>query len=97
MGSLLKERGESRYRDIVESHLQNRLPQQGFHASFEHFANEIAPEEEPAPPAYSQAHPRLPRFAVLGDEDSDLTEDDADPSRLLFHDCHPIGLLNDSQ
>lgn len=74
---------ESKYRDIVESHLQNRLPQEGFHLSFEHLTSETAPEERP-PPAYSQTDPkRLPRTIVLGDEDSDVTEDEADSSRSL--------------
>lgn len=96
MASLHKERGKSKYRDIVESHLQNRLPQEGFHSSFIHFATETAPEERLAPPAYLQTHPRLPRRVVLGDEDSDLTEDDADPSRLPFHGYILVGLLTDN-
>ena len=81
MGSLSK---ESRYRDIVESHLQNRLPEEGFHSSFEHLTHKSAPGERPAPPAYSQTDPRLPRTVVRDDEDSDLSEDEADPSRLLI-------------
>ena len=72
---------ESRYRDIVESHLQNRLPQEGIHSSFDHLANANVPQESPAPPAYSQTDPRLPDTLVLGDQDSDQTEDDADPPR----------------
>ena len=92
MGSFLQ---ESKYRDIVESHLQNRLPQEGLHSSFEHLTSETVPEERPAPPIYSQTDPRLPRTVVLGDDDSDLTEDDADPSRLLLHDHPPGGRSTD--
>ena len=86
---------ESRYRDIVESHLQNRLPLEGFHSSFDHLASGNAPQERPAPPAYSQTDPRLPNIVVLGDQDSDLTEDDADPPRLLFHTYAVVGHSTD--
>ena len=75
---------ESKYHDIVESHLQNRLPQEGFHSSFDHLASATAPQERQAPPAYSQADPRLPNTVVLGDQNSDLIEDDADLLRLLY-------------
>ena len=93
MGSLAK---ESRYRDIVESHLQNRLPQEGLHSSFERLSIEEAAEETRPPPAYSQTDPMLPRGLELSGEDGDLTEDDAGPSRLLLHYKHGIGLPTDS-
>ena len=93
MGSISK---ESRYRDIVESHLQNRLPQEGFHSSFEHLTSENAPQERPAPPAYSQTDPRLPGTVVIGDDDGDLTEDEAEHPRSLFHVCPLVGRSIDS-
>ena len=93
MGPMLK---ESRYRDIVESHLQNRLPQEGLHSSFDHLTSGSAAQERPAPPAYSQTDPRLPNTPVRGDQDSDLTEDDADPPRLLFYTYAVTGHSTDS-
>ena len=88
MGPALK---ENRYRDIVESHLQNRLPQEGLHSSFDHLTSESAAQDGPAPPAYSQTDPRLPNIVVLGDQDSDLIEDVGDPPRLTFHTYAVIG------
>lgn len=68
MASLPK---EGKYRDIVESHLRNRLPQEGLHASFERLIDETAPEERLQPPAYSQTDPRLPNIVLSSDGDSD--------------------------
>ena len=85
MGSRHDGHEENRYRDIVESHLQNRLPQEGFHSSFDNLTSRNEPKERPSPPAYSHTDTRLPNIVVLGDQDSDLTEDDRDLPRLSFH------------
>ena len=64
----------SKYRDIVESYMQNRLPQEGMHSSFQHLSSEKTVDLSSPPPAYSQTELDLPSMIVSsieGSEDSD--------------------------
>ena len=80
---------KSKYRDIVESHMQNRLPQEGLHSSFECLTNEAAPDERSPPPVFLHTDPKRPKIVLPDDEESDLTGDDGDPPRSLLRD-HPL-------
>ena len=66
---------DSKYRDVVESYMQNRLPQEEAHSSFQHLGSGTTAELRPPPPAYSQTAVDMPSMLVSSVEESDSTED----------------------
>lgn len=86
---------DSKYCDIVESYLQNRLPHQEFHPSFQHLSER--PEINARRPlrAYSQTDPDLPVLLVPKDEESEGSDESgADLSMYLPCNDRPSLLTN---
>jgi len=73
----------SKYRDVVESYMQNRLPQEGTHPSFQYLGDKRNSDLGPPPPAYSQADPELP-LLLLPTEDQSTTVQDRDLNLVMY-------------
>ena len=67
---------QNKYRDIVESYVQNRLPEDGLHSSFQHLSDVPTIDTRRSPPAYSQTNPDLPKLVIQGDGESESGEED---------------------
>lgn len=74
---------DSKYHDVVESYMQNRLPQEGTHASFQHLGGEPETDLRPLLPAYSQAVPEGPVLLMSNNEGND-SDQDSDSGLMMY-------------
>ena len=64
---------DSKYHDIVESYMQNRLPLEGSHSSFQHLQDGPVEDLRRPPSAYCQKKPGLPKLVLSSEDDSEST------------------------
>ena len=74
---------ESKFRDIVESYMQNRLPFEGIHSSFQDLTCYPQVESRPPPPKYGKTEPDLP-LSLLSDTGKEEQTDDGFGSELYM-------------
>ena len=68
----------SKYHDVVESYLQNRLPSEGIHSSFQALRCDPEAESRPPPPVYSKTEPDLPSLLLSNEEEGGQADNDFD-------------------
>lgn len=66
---------DSKYCDVVESYLQNRLLQEGLHPSFQHLSKETMPDLSRPSSVRLPTDPNVPSLLLSKDEESESSDE----------------------
>ena len=78
LASMITPPENSKYRDVVETYLQNRLPLEGIHSSFKDLNYDAEVESRQPPPVYSKTEPDLPLLLLSGEGEGSQADSDFD-------------------